>query len=140
MNLLRLQSDPDDQGDVRIWAVIDGTKRFQVGIECMENCFLTRGPVTSDSDLKNYLKSTSEKIIDYGFCVEDCCSSTVASIEYLPLEVKWTGLRLSTAEPKSTDEVFLFDREAYDMEIGRCLAFIARHYQQLYVALRYAER
>lgn len=138
MNALRLQTEPDERGDVRIWVFVDGEKRFQVGIECLEDCFLTRGPVVSDPYLKNcLLKSASEKIIDYGFCVEDCCASTVASIEFSPQEVRWTGVRLSTAEPDSAQASYVFEREAYDIEVERCVAFLARHYQRLYTELRY---
>lgn len=137
MNVIRLQAEADERGDVRIWVFIDDEKRFQVGIECLEDCFLTRGPVVGDPYLKNcLLKSASEKIIDYGFCVEDCCASTVASIDYSPGEVRWSDLRLSTAEPDNAKISYVFAREAYDIEVERCVAFLARHYQRLYTELR----
>jgi len=53
MNTISLQNEPDESGDIRVWVFIDGEKLFQVGIECLEDCFLTRDPVCGDLYLKN---------------------------------------------------------------------------------------
>lgn len=137
MNTLSLRNEPDASGDIRVWVYIDGEKMFQVGIECLEDCFLTRDPV-ADPYLKNVLlNSESEKIIDYGFCVEGCCESTVAEIRYSRDAVSWRSVRPSIADVPDEPREYTFDRQAYDIEINRCIAAMTRHLSTLYRDLRY---
>jgi len=138
MNTLSLRNKPDESGDIRVWVFIDGEKKFQVGIECLEDCFLTRDPVSGDPYLKNVLlKSEAEKIIDYGFCVGDCCESTLAEIYFSPDSVRWTSIRPSIAEVPDASPEYTFERQAYDTEINRCIAAMTRHLSTLYRDLRY---
>lgn len=138
MNTLKTETEIDEQGRLRIWVFIDGEKRFVVGIDCLQDCFLTRGAPATDFYLKNHLlRSPCEKIIDYGFCVEDCCASTLAEIHYEPEVVRWTHLRPSTGEVADPSIGYVFAREAYDLEVGRCVVFLLEHYYDLYMRLRY---
>lgn len=138
MNSFALHAEYDESGDIRVWTFIDGEKKFQVGIECLQDCFLTRDPVSDDSCIKAYLINPAfEKIIDYGFCVEDCCESTIAEVHYDAEFVRWTSIRTSIAESSDNSIEYVFDRCIYDTEINQCISAMAQHLRSLYHNLRY---
>jgi hypothetical protein len=75
--------------------------------------------------------------VDYGFCVEDCCASKLATVRVTEHTITWTNIRESTSTEILNAEGFEFDRKQYDAEISRVLIALVEHYRQLYRQLRW---
>ena len=125
-------TDEDD----RLWVVIDGERRFQLSSECLLDSFFSPDGA-SDWLLRPYRNSELERVVDYGFCVEDCCPSKFATVRTTEQTVTWTNIRESTSTEILNAGGFEFDRKQYDCEISRVLIALVAHYRQLYVHLRW---
>ena len=135
-NTFSIHIDASDEFDVRLWIVIDGERRFQLGLEGLEDSiFAPDGP--SDSILCSLRHSSSEQVVSYGFCVEDCCPSTFATVRVADQTVTWTGIRESTSNELLTAVEYEFERAQYDSEIKRVLVWLVGHYAQLYSQLKW---
>ena len=136
-NTFAIHIDATDEYD-RLWVVIDGERRFQLGSECLVDSIFSPD-ATSTWLLGSYRNSEFERVIDYGFCVEDCCPSKLATVHVTDETVIWTNIRESTSTEILNAEGFEFDRRQYDSEISRVLIALVAHYQQLYTHLRWPQ-
>ena len=97
-NSLSIRIDASEKYGVRLWLAVDGQELFQLGAECLEESILgSRDAVDHAVRLKFYQDSPSERVVDYGFCVEECCPSTLVTVSTEGELVRWHGLR-HTAE------------------------------------------
>ena len=134
-NTFSIDIEATDEDD-RLWIVIDGERRFQLGSEnLVDTIFSSDG--ASDWLLLPYRNSQLERIVDYGFCIEDCCPSKLATVRVTEHTVTWTNIRESTSTKVINAAGFQFDRKRYDSEISRVLIALVEHYRKLYRQLRW---
>ena len=136
LNTFSIDMQADDEDD-RLWIVIDGERRFQLGSEnLVDTIFSPDG--ASEWLLLRHRDSECERVVSYGFCVEDCCPSKLATVRVTDQTVSWTNIRESTSSEILNAEGFEFDRKRYDSEISRVLIALVEHYRQLCRQLRWA--
>ena len=107
------------ESGARVWLQVDRKRTFQIGMECFDVSFLQRNYLEDESYLFRHRKEVSERIVDFGFCVEECCTSTWAKIDYIEDTVRWYDLRFSNSEAPDERTEFYFNRETYEKEAAR---------------------
>ena len=136
-NTFSIQIEATEEND-RLWVVIDGERRFQLSSECLVDSIFSPDGAT-DGLLLRHRNSELERVITYGFCIEDCCPSTLATVHVTDQSVTWTNIRESTSNEILNADGFEFDRKQYDSEISRVLIALVEHYHERYDRVRWPQ-
>lgn len=140
-NTLSVRMDGSNPTDLRFWIAIDGEELFQLGEACLEESVLGPSDAADGTvQLNVYREFPDERVVDYGFCIEDCCPSKLVRVSAEHEVVTWRGIRYTVANALDGDGVrgeYRFQRSAYDDECRRALISLCQHYQRVCHDLRY---